>query len=79
LDAYTIIISEPLMLQNRNCKLESSTAPTEVKSWKPAYSQVLIQSKIDRKWVRSRESGRQAGRQEDIVPVSGCSEHWSWP
>jgi len=39
------------MILNR--KLEISTA----------YSQALIQNKIDRWWVRSRESGRQTVRQ----------------
>jgi len=46
---------------NRNRKLKISTAPTNSKSWEPAYSQALIQNKIDRQRVRSRESGRQSG------------------
>jgi len=32
-----------------------STAPTKAKSRKPAYSQALIQNKVDRQRVRSRE------------------------
>ena len=40
-------------------RFEISTAPTKAKSWEPAYSQALIQNKIDRQWVRSRV--RQAG------------------
>src|SRR6218665_98572 len=51
---------------NRNRKLEISRAPTKAKSREPAYSHALIQYKIDRQRVRSRESGRQAGRQADI-------------
>ena len=47
---------------NRNHKLEISTASTKAKSWELAYSEALIQNKIDRQWVRSRESGRQTGR-----------------
>jgi len=47
---------------NRNRKLKTSTAPTKAKSWEPAYSQALVQSKIDRQRVRSRESGRQTVR-----------------
>ena len=35
---------------------------TKAKSWEPASSQALIQNKIDRKQVRSRESGRQTVR-----------------
>jgi len=38
---------------------------SKVKSREPPYSQALIQNKIDRQRVRSRESGRQAGRQSD--------------
>ena len=41
-----------------NRKLEISTAPTEAKLREPAYSQVLIQNKIDRQRVGFRESGR---------------------
>ena len=47
---------------NSNRKLQISTAPTKAKSWEPAYSQALIQNKINRQWVRSRESGRQTVR-----------------
>jgi len=32
--------------------------PTKAKSREPAYSQALVQKKIDRQRVRSRESGR---------------------
>ena len=39
----------------------------------PAYSQTLIQNKIDRPRVRSRESGRQADSQTAVV--DGV---WSW-
>ena len=45
--------------RNRNPKLDISTAPTKAKSWEPAYSQALIQNKIDRQRIRTRESGRQ--------------------
>src|SRR6218665_350021 len=63
----------PFRNRNRNCKLEISTAPTKAKSREPAYSQALVQIKIDRKRVRYiesgrqavRQSGRQAGRQSD--------------
>jgi len=51
---------------NRNRKLEISTAPTKAKSREPAYSQALIQNKIGRQRVRSRDSGRQAGSQTAI-------------
>src|SRR6218665_2376168 len=44
---------------NRNHKLVISTVPRKVKSREPAYSQALIQNKIDRQQGRSRESGRQ--------------------
>ena len=47
-------------MTNRNCKLDISTAPTKAKSREIAYSQALIQSKIERQRVRSRKSGRQA-------------------
>src|SRR6218665_3935381 len=40
-----------------------STAPTKAKSREPAYSQALIQNKVDRQRVRSRESGRQTAGQ----------------
>jgi len=33
---------------NHNRKLKISTAPTKAKSWEPAYSQALIQNKIQR-------------------------------
>ena len=45
--------------RNRNRKLKISTAPTKVKSPQPAYSQSLIQNKIDRQRVRSRKLDRQ--------------------
>ena len=51
----------PRFKRNHNCKLKIST-PTKAKSWELAYSQALIQNKIDRQWVRSRESGRQVIR-----------------
>jgi len=38
--------------------IENSTVPTKAKSWEPACSQALVQNKIDRQQVRSRESGR---------------------
>jgi len=44
---------------NRNRKLETSTAPTKAESREPAYSQALVQNKINRQRVRSRESSRQ--------------------
>src|SRR6218665_1766320 len=65
-----------LRLLNRNCKLEISTAPTKAKSREPAYSQALVQNKIDRQWVRSRESGRQASRQSD--GYGGWCLKWRW-
>src|SRR6218665_1915407 len=51
--------------RNRNRKLLISRAPTKAKSQEPAYSHALNQNKIDRQRSRSRESGRQAGRQSD--------------
>ena len=36
--------------------------PQKAKSQEPAYSQALVQNKIDRQRVRSRESGRQTVR-----------------
>ena len=45
-----------------NRKLEISTALTKAKLWEPAYLQVLIQNKIDRQQVRSRESVKQTVR-----------------
>ena len=72
----------------RNRNLEISRAPTKVKSRELVYSQALVQNKIDRQWVRSRESCRQAGRQNyqllltrqpahsllllSASPVAGC-------
>jgi len=44
-----------------------STAPIKAKSQEPAYSQALIQNKINRQQVRSRESGRQADSQMAMV------------
>ena len=38
----------------RNRKLDISTAPTKAKSGEPAYSQALVQNKIDRQRVRFR-------------------------
>src|SRR6218665_1403278 len=50
--------------RNRNRKLEISKAPTKAKSREPAYSQALVQNKIDTQRVRTREQeGWQAGRQ----------------
>src|SRR6218665_1313962 len=43
------------------CKLNISTAPTKAKTWEPAYSQVLIQNKIDRQRVKTQRV-RQADR-----------------
>jgi len=37
---------------NRNRKLDISTAPIKVKSLEPAYSQALIQDKLDRQGVK---------------------------
>ena len=48
------------MYFDRNRKLDISIAPTKARSREPAYSQALIQNKIDR--VKSRESGRQTVR-----------------
>ena len=48
--------------RNRNRKLKISRALTKAKSREPACSQALIQNKIDRQRVRSRESGRQTVR-----------------
>jgi len=50
------------MYRNHNRKLEISRVPTKVKSREPAYSQALVQTKIDRQRVRFRESGRQTVR-----------------
>ena len=47
---------------HRNRKLEISTAPTKAKSQEPAYLQALIQNKIVRQRVRSRDSSRQTVR-----------------
>ena len=52
---------------HRNHKLDVYTAPTKAKSRESAYSQVLIQNKIDRQRVRSRESGKQADNQTAMV------------
>jgi len=63
-------------MYNRNHKLVISTAPTgdygsgqcshehytKAKSREPAYSQALIQTKINRQRVRSREPGKQVIR-----------------
>ena len=48
--------------RNLNRKLKISTAPTKAKSLEPAYSQALVQDKIYRQRVRSKESGRQTAR-----------------
>jgi len=39
-------------LSNRNCKLKISTAQKKAKSWEPAYSQALVQDKIDSQRVK---------------------------
>jgi len=52
---------------NRNRRLKISTALTKAKSRKLAYSQALVQNKIDRQLVRSRDSGRQANSQTAMV------------
>jgi len=44
--------------RNRNRKLDISKAHTKAKSREPAYSQALVQNKLDRQRVRSRESDR---------------------
>jgi len=51
--------------RNRSHKLDIYTAPTKARSRKPTYLRALIQNRIDRQRVRSRESGRQIGRQSD--------------
>src|SRR6218665_4203838 len=76
-----ILVVEPFIFpfqlkifnRSRNCKLEISTAHTKAKSRKPAYSQTLIQNKIDRQRIRFRESGRQANSQTAMVMVDGFS------
>ena len=55
------------MKNNRNRTLDISTAPTKAKSQEPAYSQALVQNKIVRQRVRSKESGRQADSQTAMV------------
>jgi len=40
-----------------NRRLGISDAPTEAKSWEPAYSQTLNQNKIDRQWSNSQTTG----------------------
>src|SRR6218665_1621563 len=49
-------------VRNRNRKLEISIGPTKAKLREPAYSQALIQNKVDRRQARSRELGRQTER-----------------
>src|SRR6218665_3187150 len=59
------IIKEDLMMMMMMMmmmKLEISRAPTKAKSRELSYLQALIQSKIDRQRIRSRESGRQTVR-----------------
>src|SRR6218665_114500 len=46
----------------RNRKIKITTAPTKAKPRELAYLQALIQNKIDRQRVRSRESGGQTVR-----------------
>ena len=65
------LLTAPL---NRNRNLDISTAPTKARSREPAYSQALIQNKIDRQRVRSRESGRQTVRRLYIIMVDSV---WS--
>src|SRR6218665_2724748 len=60
-NAHDFIMQLP-KVRNRNRKPVISTAPTKARSREPAYSQALIQNKIDRQRVRSRESGRQTVR-----------------
>ena len=50
------------LILNRNRELDISTASTKARPREPAYSQALIQNKIDRQRVTSRESGRQTVR-----------------
>src|SRR6218665_652377 len=65
-DAYMLCLIEFAHVfnynRNPNRKLDISTAPTKARSREPAYSQALIQNKIDRQRVRSRESDRQTVR-----------------
>jgi len=61
--------------RNRNRRLKISTAPTKARSRGPAYSQALIQDKIDRQQVRSRASGRQTVRRVWWMDQDGV---WSW-
>ena len=53
-----LALGEVIKHHHRNRNLEISIVPTEAKFWEPAYLQALIQNKIDRQRVRSRESGR---------------------
>jgi len=62
---YKLSSSPAIVIVGPNRKLEISTAPTKAKSREPAYSQALVQNKIDRHRVRFRELGRQAGRRSD--------------
>src|SRR6218665_3065244 len=48
------------MTQYRNRNLDISTTPTKARSREPAYSQALIQNKIDRQIQRVRQAGRQS-------------------
>jgi len=52
-------------LRDCNCKLEISTAPKKAKSREPAYSQALIQNKIERS--KSWESGSRSDAKVDGV------------
>src|SRR6218665_590172 len=54
---------------NRKCnrKVEISTALAKAKWREPAYSQALVQNKINRQRVRCRESGRKADSQTAMV------------
>ena len=47
-----------VLAKDRNRKLGISTGPTKAKSREPACSQAIVQNKIDRHQVRSRESGK---------------------
>src|SRR6218665_3279889 len=51
---------KPICFLNRNRKLEISTAPTKAKSREPAYSHALVQNKIGRQRVKSKESDKQS-------------------
>ena len=75
-DSFRVGVKTLNELMYRNRKLEISKVPTKGNSREPAYSQALVQNKIDRQRVGSRV--RQAGSRVTSCPgLPGTVPEWN--